>query len=48
MSAPRVETRASVSTSGSTAVLAVAWAIVGIPAAWGFWQTVTKALALFR
>jgi hypothetical protein len=28
--------------------LLLAWAVVGIPAAWGVSQTVAKSLALFR
>jgi hypothetical protein len=28
--------------------LLIAWAVVGIPAAWGVWQVVLKSLALFR
>ena len=26
----------------------VAWALVGIPLAWGIWMTLRKAMALFR
>ena len=28
--------------------LAIAWAWVGIPAAWGVWQVFKKSLALFQ
>ena len=28
--------------------LALAWALVGVPLAWGVWQVVLKSLALFR
>ena len=30
-----------------TARIAVAWALVGIPLAYGLWQTLVKASALF-
>ncbi len=33
---------------GMTGQLVVAWAIVGIPLAWGVWQVLLKSLALFR
>ena len=29
-------------------ILAAAWAVVGIPIAWGVWTTLAKALILFR
>jgi MFS family permease len=32
---------------GLTPISALAWAVVGIPIAWGVWITLTKALALF-
>lgn len=50
MSAPRVDRvhAATNVSSGSTVALVIAWAIVGIPAAWGVAQTVIKSLALFR
>jgi len=42
---------AGVSVTGSAGGLSgfalVAWAAVGIPLAWGVWQTVQKALKLF-
>ena len=28
--------------------LALAWALVGLPLAWGVWQVVRKSLDLFR
>jgi len=28
--------------------LAVAWLVVGLPAAWGIWQVFVKSLALFK
>ena len=34
--------------ASSPVALFLAWAIVGIPAAWGVAQTVVKSLALFR
>jgi hypothetical protein len=35
--------------SGSLVVkLAIAWALVGIPLAWGVWQVFKKSLDLFR
>ena len=37
------------SASGGLAVrLALAWALVGLPLAWGVWQVVKKSLDLFR
>jgi hypothetical protein len=33
---------------GFTPGALLAWAAVGIPLAWGFWQTITKALPLFQ
>ena len=36
--------------SSSTSALRVilAWALVGVPLAWGVWQVVVKSLDLFR
>ncbi len=51
MSAPRterVERAAAAAPASSPVALVIAWAIVGIPAAWGVAQTVIKSLALFR
>jgi hypothetical protein len=28
--------------------LAAAWALVGVPLAWGVWQVVQRSMALFR
>jgi hypothetical protein len=33
---------------GTQLQLAMAWAIVGIPLAWGVWQVFRKSLDLFR
>jgi hypothetical protein len=33
---------------GYSAQLVAAWALVGIPLAWGVWMTLQNALALFR
>jgi hypothetical protein len=35
-------------TAGLVARLALAWALVGFPLAWGVWQVVRKSLDLFR
>ncbi len=44
-----VGTSAAVSSSESSPlVVALAWAAVGIPLAWGVWQTVQKAAVLFK
>jgi hypothetical protein len=32
----------------NTGQLALYWLAVGLPLAWGIWQTLLKALALFR
>lgn len=32
----------------SAAAVAIAWLLVGIPLAWGVFQTFTKSLALFQ
>lgn len=34
--------------SGSALKLIGAWALVGIPLAWGVWQVVQKSLDLFK
>ena len=34
-------------TTTSPAIVALAWALVGIPLAYGLWQTLVKASALF-
>ena len=34
--------------SGQGMHVIIAWAIIGLPLAWGVQQTVVKALALFR
>ena len=36
------------SSASSPVVVALAWAAVGIPLAWGVWQTVQKAVVLFK
>jgi hypothetical protein len=33
---------------GLAARLALAWALVGVPLAWGVWQVLQRSLALFR
>ena len=35
-------------TTTSTAKLAAAWLLVGIPLVWGFWTTILGASALFK
>ena len=35
------------STTTSPAAVAAAWALVGVPLAYGLWQTLVKASALF-
>lgn len=46
---PNAPTSDSDGSSASTVVeLAVAWALVGIPLAWGVWQVFQKSLDLFR
>jgi hypothetical protein len=32
----------------TTFQLVVAWALVGVPLAWGVWQVVVKSMDLFR
>jgi hypothetical protein len=32
----------------SSAAVAIAWLVVGVPLLWGVWETVKKSLALFR
>jgi hypothetical protein len=32
----------------SPITLALAWLAVGLPLAWGVWQTIIKSMALFR
>jgi MFS family permease len=39
---------AGVTASGGSAVVAGFWLLVGVPLAWGMWQTMSKALVLFR
>ena len=39
---------AAVARTGFDPVLVLPWAAVGLPLAWGFWQTVVKAAVLFR
>jgi hypothetical protein len=34
--------------SGQWGLVAIAWALVGVPLLWGVWDTLTKAAALFR
>ena len=34
--------------SASLAIRVAAWALVGIPLAWGVWQVLQKSLDLFR
>lgn len=36
------------SSSGTALKLLGAWALVGIPLAWGVWQVFQKSLALFK
>ena len=35
-------------TGGQKLLVAIAWIYVGVPLAWGVWQTVNKSVALFR
>ena len=41
-------TAAASNSTSSPLVVALAWAAVGIPLAWGVWQTVQKAVVLFK
>lgn len=34
--------------SGSWALVAIAWTLVGVPLAWGIWKTLEKAAVLFH
>jgi hypothetical protein len=34
--------------SGKTGLLIFSWLFVGLPLAWGVWQTIVKSLALFH
>ena len=34
--------------SGSMVRLIVAWALVGLPLAWGVWQVIQKSMDLFK
>ena len=41
------DTTTSTTSTTSPALVALAWALVGIPLAYGLWQTLVKASALF-
>ena len=41
------DTTPSTTSTTSPALVALAWALVGIPLAYGLWQTLVKASALF-
>ena len=41
------DTTTSTTSTTSPALVALAWALVGIPLAYGIWQTLVKASALF-
>ncbi len=41
-------TTAAAPATSNTGQLALYWLAVGLPLAWGIWQTLLKALALFR
>jgi hypothetical protein len=34
--------------ASSTGLLVFAWLFVGLPLAWGVWQTIIKSMALFH
>ena len=42
------DTAGSMPAARSTSALAIAWAAIAIPLAWGLWITLSKSLALFR
>ena len=44
----REEVRVSNGKTTSPAAIALAWLLVGIPLAWGVYQTFIKSLALFQ
>ena len=49
MTAPNVKPDDASRVGGTLIVrLALAWALVGLPLAWGVWQVVRKSLDLFR
>ena len=41
------DTTTNTTSTTSPALVALAWALVGIPLAYGLWQTLVKASALF-
>ena len=41
------DTTTSTTSTTSPALVALAWALVGIPLAYGLWQTLVRASALF-
>ena len=49
MTSPNVKSDDAGRAGGALVVrLALAWALVGLPLAWGVWQVVRKSLDLFR
>ena len=42
------DTRPNPSSKDPTLLLALAWSFVGIPLAWGVYETILKSLALFK
>jgi hypothetical protein len=45
---PQPPSSHSTASAGNTGLLIFSWLFVGLPLAWGVWQTITKALALFH
>jgi len=41
-------TRGDVDPTGGRVALVVAWLLVGVPLAWGVYETVVKSMALFE
>ncbi len=48
LQAAQVSHGATQAASSSTLAVAGLWLVVGLPLAWGIWNTLVKALALFR
>jgi hypothetical protein len=42
------DTSGSAESRSSWLTVAIAWALVGVPLAWGIYKTLEKALVLFR
>jgi hypothetical protein len=45
---PRPPAHDAPASPGQAGLLIFSWLFVGLPLAWGVWQTLTKALALFQ